>query len=49
VHVALNLMAEDVRSIESTYGETENSNLIDLDERFDEWFTKMSAGNAKVH
>lgn len=49
VHVALNLMAEDVRSIESTYGETDSSTLIDLDERFDEWFTKLSAGNAKVH
>ena len=49
VHVALNLMAEDVRSIESTYGEPANSTLIDLDDRFDEWFTKLSAANAKVH
>jgi hypothetical protein len=49
VHVALNLMAEDVRSIESTYGEPANSNLIDLDDRFDEFFTKLGAANAKVH
>src|SRR5215469_15781378 len=49
VHVALNLMAEDVRSIESTYGEQTSSTLIDLDERFDEWFTKMSSANVKVH
>lgn len=49
VHVALNLMAEDVRSIESTYGEPASTTLFDLDERFDEWFTKLSAGNAKVH
>ena len=49
VHVALNLMAEDVRSIETTYGEPASSNLIDLDDRFDEWFTKLSSANTKVH
>ena len=49
VHVALNLMAEDVRAIESTYGEPVTSGWSDLDECFDEWFTKMGATNAKVH
>jgi len=49
VHVALNLMAEDVRSIESTFGEATGNGLIDLDDSFDEWFTKMSSANAKVH
>ena len=49
VHVALNLMAEDVRSIESTYGEPAGSGWSELDDCFDEWFTRMGAANAKVH
>jgi|SRR5579863_709469 hypothetical protein len=49
VHVAMNLMAEDVRAIETTYGEPTGPGLLDLDDCFDEWFTKMSAANAKVH
>jgi len=49
VHVALNLMGEDVRMIEATYGEPELSEWDELDECFDEWFTKMSLANAKVH
>src|SRR5881398_1455868 len=49
VHVALNLMGEDVRAIEATYGEQGFSEWADLDENFDEWFTSSSAGNAKVH
>jgi hypothetical protein len=49
VHVALNLMAEDVRAIETTYGEPAGCGLLDLDDCFDEWFTKFSSANAKVH
>src|SRR6266702_1623085 len=49
VHVALNLMAEDVRAIETTYGEEGTMEWADLDDKFDEWFTTMSAANAKVH
>jgi hypothetical protein len=49
VHVALNLMAEDVRAIETTYGEVGSVEWADLDEKFDEWFTSMSVANAKVH
>jgi hypothetical protein len=49
VHVALNLMGEDVQAIEATYGELGASEWADLDECFDEWFTQMSAPNAKVH
>ena len=49
VHVALNLMAEDVRAIETTYGEAGATEWSDLDENFDEWFTTMSVANAKVH
>jgi hypothetical protein len=49
VHVALNLMAEDVRAVETTYGEAAGTGLIELDECFDEWFTRMSPANAKVH
>ena len=49
IHVALNLMAEDVLAIETTYGEPTRSPLTDIDDCFDEWFTKFSAANAKVH
>ncbi len=49
VHVALNLMGEDVRAIETTYGEPARPGVVDLDERFDEWFTKFSGANVKVH
>ena len=49
IHVALNLMGEDVHSIEATYGEQGFSEWAELDENFDEWFTSFSAGNAKVH
>ena len=48
VHVALNLMGEDVRSIETTYGEEGLAEWAELDERFDEWFTTFGAANAKV-
>jgi hypothetical protein len=50
IHVALNLMAEDVRAIESTYGEAAGiGEWPELDEKFDEWFTTMSTANANVH
>lgn len=49
VHVALNLMGEDVRTIEATFGEPVLSDWSELDECFDEWFTKLSPANAKVH
>jgi len=49
VHVALNLMAEDVRAIETTFGEQGMTDWAELDETFDEWFTTMSVANAKVH
>lgn len=49
VHVALNLMGEDVHSIEATYGEQGISEWSELEESFDEWFTSFGAGNAKVH
>lgn len=49
VHVALNLMAEDVRAIEKTYGEADTAEWADMDEKFDEWFTMMGVANAKVH
>jgi len=49
VHVALNLMGEDVQAIEATYGDPESSEWADLDDCFDEWVIKLSAANAKVH
>jgi hypothetical protein len=50
VHVALNLMAEDVHAIEATYSDTAlTTEFAELDDCFDEWFTRMSAANAKVH
>lgn len=49
VHVALNLMAEDVRAIETTYGENAGAGWAEMDDCFDEWFTKFGAANAKVH
>jgi len=49
VHVALSLMGEDVQAIEATFGDPASSELADLDDCFDEWFTKLSAANAKVH
>jgi hypothetical protein len=49
VHLALNLMGEDVQGIERTFGEPLATEWADLDECFDEWFVKMSLSNAKVH
>ena len=49
IHVAMNLMGEDVHSIETTYGEPGFSEWADLEENFDEWFASFSAGNVKVH
>ena len=49
VHVALNLMGEDVRAINTTYGEMGAPAWADLDENFDEWFTTLGVANAKVH
>lgn len=49
VHVALNLMGEDVHAIEATYGDSSGAEWIDIDDNFDEWFTKLSVANAKVH
>jgi hypothetical protein len=49
VHVALNLMAEDVRAIETTYADECGIEWAEMDEKFDEWFTTMGAANAKVH
>ena len=49
VHVALNLMSEDVRAIETTYGDTGGAEWGDLDEKFDEWFSTLGVANAKVH
>lgn len=51
VHVALNLMGEDVHAIEATYGVPEASLdwAAELDEGFDEWFSRMGVANAKVH
>jgi len=49
VHVALNLMGEDVRAIETTYGEPGLVEFEGMDEKFDEWFTTMSVANVKVH
>ncbi len=48
VHVALNLMGEDVHAIEATYGEL-GAEWEGIDENFDEWFTTMSMANVKVH
>jgi len=49
VHVALNLMAEEVQAIEASYGDPADLDWPELDEFFDEWFTKMGMANAKVH
>lgn len=49
VHVALNLMGEDVRNIETTYGDAGAAERESVDEKFDEWFTNMSVANVKVH
>lgn len=49
VHVAMTLMGEDVHAIEATYGGQNVTEWTDVDERFDEWFTSLSAANAKVH
>jgi len=42
-------MGEDVRAIETTYGEGRSPEWEGMDEKFDEWFTSMSAANVKVH
>lgn len=49
VHVALTLMGEDVHAIEGTYGSQAVTEWKEVDEHFDEWFTSLSAANAKVH
>ena len=49
VHVALNLMGEDVQAIETTFGEEESLEFDDMEDCFDEWFTSISVANAKVH
>jgi hypothetical protein len=50
VHVALNLMREDVRAIETTYGDPRGTDWSEhLDDCFDEWFTNLSAANSNVH
>ena len=49
VHVAMTLMGEDVHAIEATYGNRGLGEWTDVDEPFDEWFTSLSAANAKVH
>ena len=49
VHVALNLMGEDVHAIETTFGEEALLDFDDMDDCFDEWFTTISVANAKVH
>jgi len=49
VHVALNLMGEDVQALETTYGVPGVSEFADMEENFDEWITKLSVANAKVH
>jgi hypothetical protein len=49
VHVALNLMGEDVHAIEGTYGEPGQLEFDDVDDCFDEWVMQLSVANAKVH
>jgi hypothetical protein len=49
VHVALNLMGEDVQAIATTFGEEESLQFDDMEDCFDEWFTTISVANAKVH
>jgi hypothetical protein len=49
VHVALNLMGEDVRAIETTFGKEDSLEFDDMEDCFDEWFTTISVANAKVH
>lgn len=49
VHVALNLMGEDVQAIETTFGEEDSLQCDDMEDCFDEWFTTISVANAKVH
>lgn len=50
IHVALNLMGEDVHSIEAAYGDPMREDWTEeLQECFDEWFTNLSVSNTKVN
>ncbi len=49
IHVAMNLMEEDVRAIDAAYGDSSLEGWEDLDEHFDEWFTNLSVSNVKIH
>ena len=50
VHVALNLMGEDVVAIEAAYGDPMGVDWNEqLQDAFDEWFSNMSTSNLKVN
>lgn len=50
VHVALNLMGEDVLAIETAFGDPMGEDWNEqLQDAFDEWFTSMSTSNLKVN
>ena len=50
VHVAMNLLGEDVRAIEAAYGDPMGADWSEqLQDCFDEWFAKMSVSNLKVN
>ena len=50
VHVALNLMGEDVLAIEAAYGDPMGADWNEqLQETFDDWFVHMSTSNLKIN
>jgi hypothetical protein len=48
VHVALNLMGEDIGAVEAAYGDPMGVEWTEeLEDCFDEWFTNMTVANSK--
>jgi hypothetical protein len=49
IHVALNLMGEDVRTLEVEHGDALDGDLSELDDCFEEWLISTPAASSKVH
>jgi len=49
IHVALNLMGEDVRTLEVEHGNALDVDWNELDDCFEEWLVSTPAASSKVH
>jgi hypothetical protein len=50
VHVALNLMGEDVRALEAAHGDLDDTDWSEkLEDCFEEWFLTTPVASSKVH